>query len=196
MAPARAFFSVPVNDGWQGVPPTAGVKPQDAESSAPHGWGKASSTKYQDTSLLTKNPFYVLSVPVPSRPPKSIFKRGVFHAKDLGAWAELDDDVPITQVSGFKSTKLSQISPGNVRRTVSFEDAPVQSPAPSRTAFISNADIFASLMFKVCYYADEFWSDADVEDEIFRATRGMFSLSALHVSQLDNQEQLDAPESA
>ena len=34
-----------------------------------------------------------------------------------------------------------------------------------------------------------------MEDEILRATRGMFSLSALHVSQLDHEEQLDVVES-
>ena len=165
MVRARVF-SVLVPDGVQGVPAVPAVKVQVPESSGCRHCTEVSSIKHQDPNLLTKNPFYVLSVPVPPRPPKSIFKRGVFHAKDLGAWAELDDDVPITQVSGFKSTKLSQISPGSGRRTVSFADVPVQSPTPSRTALSSNADIFASLLFKVCYYADEFWSDADVEAEI------------------------------
>ena len=189
MARARVF-SVPVLDGVQGVPPTAGVKPQDAKTFAPHGWGKASSTKNQVSNLLTKNYFYALSVPVPPRTPKSILKLGVFHAKNVGAWAELEDDVPVSQVSGFKSTKLLRISSGNACPRVTFDNAPRRDPAPPTSRLVSTSDSVASRLFKMCYYADEGWSDADVDAEIRRATAGMFSLSTLTELECSDDEAL------
>ena len=51
-----------------------------------------------------------LSVPPTQRTPTGIIKSGVFDAKNLGDWADLQDDAPVLQISGFKSTYTRQSS--------------------------------------------------------------------------------------
>ena len=98
--------------------------------------------KHQDNShqdILRLNKFYVLSVPLTQRTPKSIVKHGVFHAKQVGDWADLQDDAPVMRISGFKSTKLSQNSEFHGRLVYEDLQEPDQtrrdsSPSAPRTA--------------------------------------------------------------
>ena len=179
MASARALFSILVPDGVQGVPAVPAVKVQVPETSGCRHCTEVSSAKHQVSSLLSKNPFYVLSVPVPQRAPKSILKRDVFDAKNLGAWADLEDDQRIARISGFKSTKCSQFLSSNVRPKVCLDCTARGHETAPRPMLVSTAESHAGLLFKVCYFADEAWSDADVDAEIHRVSRGKLHLHDL-----------------